>query len=68
MPHVGTEVAGDARKRARQQAGLGLPHPSVVNITQLLVVDRTRLRDHAGTLPGAKMKEVDEGLRLVLGL
>ncbi len=46
----------------------GLPHPSVVNVTQLMVVDRTRLRDHAGTLPGSKMKEVDEGLRLVLGL
>jgi mRNA interferase MazF len=46
----------------------GLPRHSVVNVTQLLVVDRSRLRDHAGTIPGGKMKEVDEGLRLVLGL
>lgn len=46
----------------------GLPRQSVVNVTQLLVVDRSRLRDHAGTISGVKMKEVDEGLRLVLGL
>ena len=46
----------------------GLPRPSVVNVSQLAVADRRRLVEKAGTLPGRVMREVDEGMRLILGL
>jgi mRNA interferase MazF len=44
----------------------GLPRDSVVNVSQLLTLDRTFLSEHAGTLPVRLQGSVDEGLRLVL--
>jgi mRNA interferase MazF len=44
----------------------GLPRDSVVNVSQLLTLDRTLLTEHAGTLPVRLQGSVDEGLRLVL--
>ena len=46
----------------------GLDRPSVANLSQLATLDRRRLIRHAGNLPGAKMRELDDGLRLVLAL
>jgi mRNA interferase MazF len=46
----------------------GLTRPSVVNVSQLTVADKRRLLEKAGTLPGRLMKQVEEGMRLVLGL
>lgn len=46
----------------------GLPKPSVVNVAQLLTVDRHLLDGLIGTLPGTQLRAIDEGLRLVLGL
>jgi mRNA interferase MazF len=46
----------------------GLPRRSVVNVTQVLAVDRSDLIERVGTLSGRRMAEVDQGLRLVLGL
>jgi mRNA interferase MazF len=46
----------------------GLPRDSVVNVSQLLTLDRAFLTEHAGTLPGRLQAEVDAGLRLVLQL
>lgn len=46
----------------------GLPKPSVVNVSQISSVDRQYLLRRAGRLPQATLKQVDEGLRLVLGL
>jgi mRNA interferase MazF len=45
-----------------------LPKDSVVNITQLVTLDRTYLIDHVGRLEGDLMHRVEDGLRLVLGL
>jgi mRNA interferase MazF len=47
---------------------VGLPRDSVVNISQLLTLDRSFLTEHAGTLPPRLQRSVDEGLRLVLQL
>ena len=44
----------------------GLPRDSVVNVSQLLTLNRTFLTEHAGTLPMRLQGSVDEGLRLVL--
>lgn len=46
----------------------GLPKASVVNVSQTLVVDRSRLTETVGRLDSATMRSVDAGLRLVLGL
>jgi mRNA interferase MazF len=46
----------------------GLKHPSVVNVSQVSVVDKRRLIEKVGSLPGRLMTQVDEGVRLVLGL
>lgn len=46
----------------------GLEKRSVVNVSQTLVVDRRRLVERLGGLDRSTMGEVDEGLRLVLGL
>lgn len=40
----------------------------VINVSQTLVVDRTRLVEQIGTLSVARMREVDAGLRLLLDL
>jgi mRNA interferase MazF len=46
----------------------GLPRDSVVNVSQLLTLDRGFLTEHAGTLPARLLRSVDEGLRTVLQL
>lgn len=46
----------------------GLPKDCVVNVSQTLVVDRSRLTELVGLLGAAPMHQVDNGLRLVLGL
>lgn len=46
----------------------GLPRDSVVNVSQLLTLDRSFLTKHAGTLPPRLQRLVDDGLRLVMQL
>jgi mRNA interferase MazF len=46
----------------------GLKRNSVVNVSQLITVDKEDLRDPAGKLPARVMARVDAGLRLVLTL
>ena len=46
----------------------GLPHDSVVNVSQVFSIDRQFLGDYVGTLPARVQAAVDAGLRLVLEL
>jgi mRNA interferase MazF len=46
----------------------GLTKLSVVNVSQLVTVDRRILSARIRAVPAATMQAVDEGLRLVLGL
>lgn len=46
----------------------GLAKSSVVNVSQVLTVDRKILTKRVGALPGRTMDRVSEGLKLVLGL
>jgi mRNA interferase MazF len=46
----------------------GLPRDSIVNVSQLLTLDRSYLTERAGALPPRLQRTVDEGLRLVLQL
>jgi mRNA interferase MazF len=47
-------------------ASTGLPRDSVVNVSQLLTLDRGFLTEPAGTLPPSLQGYVDRGLRTVL--
>ena len=53
--------------RLRKGEG-NLPMASVVNVSQIRTVDRSRLGDHVGTLSPARVREIKEGLALVLGI
>ena len=45
-----------------------LPKRSVVNVSQLITLDRTYLTERISKLPQAKLMELEQGLRLVLSL
>lgn len=46
----------------------GLSKPSVVNVSQVLTIDRMLLAQRVAALPSETMRVVDDGLRLVLGV
>lgn len=46
----------------------GLPKASVANVSQIITVDRDFLLELAGRVRGQFLKDVENGLRLVLGL
>ena len=46
----------------------GLPKPSVVNVSQLISLDRTRLTERIKGIDTPSMLQVDDGLRLILTL
>jgi mRNA interferase MazF len=46
----------------------GLPKPSVVNVSQILTVDRSILTERVKALPSSVIQRVNEGLRLAIGV
>jgi mRNA interferase MazF len=46
----------------------GLPRDSVVNVSQVVTVDKSFLTDRAGLVGGRAMLAVEDGLRTVLAL
>lgn len=46
----------------------GLSKASVVNVSQVLTIDRQILTERVGTLPSRIMIRVNEGLKMVLGV
>jgi len=48
--------------------GTGLTKPSVANVSQIITVDKTFLRERIGRLNPRLLAEVDDGLRLVLSI
>lgn len=59
------EAPGNVRL---SKSGSGLPKPSVVNVSQVLTVDRSLLTEKVRALPAAVVQKVNEGLRLALNL
>ncbi len=59
------DAPGNVRLTRRQSK---LPRESVVNVSQLLTLDRDHLVERAGKLPAASLASVESGLRLVLSL
>ena len=46
----------------------GLPKDSVVNVSQVITLDREFLTEKCGRVPARLLRTIDEGLRLVLSL
>ena len=46
----------------------GLAKDSVINVSQMYTVNKARLTERVGVIPSTLMREVEVGLRLVLGL
>lgn len=46
----------------------GLTKPSVVNVSQLFTIDRELLAQRVRALPAEIMRDIDDGLRLALGI
>lgn len=46
----------------------GLDRPSVVNVSQVITLDKVDLRDRLGALSASRMRSVELGLRRVLAL
>jgi mRNA interferase MazF len=62
-------IFADAPGNVLLQAELtGLARDSVVNVSQLLTLDRDFLTEQAGVLPRRLQRSVDQGLRTVLEL
>ena len=59
------DAPGNVRLTRRQSK---LPRESVVNVSQLLTLDRDYLVERARKLPAASLASVESGLRLVLSL
>ena len=49
-----------------QKGEANLPRPSVVNVSQVVTVEKSVLREKIGTLSRQRVREIISGLRLVL--
>ena len=45
-----------------------LPRDSVINVSQVVTIDKSCLTERLGALPSGLIDQVEKGLRLVLGL
>ena len=59
------QAPGNVRLAKRQT---GLKRDAVVNVSQVVTLNKSYLIERVGRIPASKLQEVDEGLRLVLGL
>ncbi len=59
------EMPGNVRLRKGEG---GLAQPSVVNVSQLRTVDRSRLADRIGSVGDDRMAQILDGLALLLGI
>ena len=59
--------AAPGNVRCRPKA-TGLTHAAGANVSQLTVVDRRRLVERVGELPPTLLRELDEGMKVILGL
>lgn len=63
-----TRLAAAPGNVSLRRSSSGLSRSSVVNVSQVITLDKMFLTERAGRLPVSKMREVEDGLRLVLAL
>ena len=59
------EAPGNVKLTSRKT---GLPKDSVVNVSQILTIDKQFLKDKCGKIEPATMLRIEDGIRLVLAL
>ena len=59
------EAPGNVRLGVR---GTGLSRPSVVNVSQIITIDKEFLTERVGRLSASQLAAVDDGLRLALSV
>jgi mRNA interferase MazF len=59
------DAPGNVRVSRRSS---GLPQESVVNVSQLVTLDKQKLTEKVGRLPAESLRDVEAGIRLVLAL
>lgn len=59
------QAPGNVPCRSRET---GLTKLSVVNVSQVATIDKKSLLERVGTLPARLLADVEQGVRLVLGL
>jgi len=59
------DAPGNVRLPAR---GTGLSKPSVVNVSQIITIDKAFLTERVGRIPSHLLAAVDDGLRQALSL
>lgn len=59
------EAPGNVRLGVR---GTGLSKPSVVNVSQIITIDKTFLTERVGRLTASQLAAVDDGIRLALSV
>ena len=59
------DAPGNVLLRTRDSS---LPKDSVANVSQLVTLDKSSLTERITSLPAATLKQVESGVRLVLGL
>ena len=58
--------AGDPGNVLLVPGEANLPEQSVVNVSQILTIDKSQLRERVGTLSGERIREVLRGINLLL--
>jgi mRNA interferase MazF len=58
------QAPGNVRLSARES---GLPRDSVVNVSQIVTLDRSRLVDHVGRVGAPRLDSILAGIDLILG-
>jgi mRNA interferase MazF len=58
------KAPGNVRLSAREP---GLPRDAVVNVSQMLTLDRSHLTDHIGRIGAARLDTILAGIDVVLG-
>lgn len=61
-------LANAPGNRRISKSDSGLPQPSVVNVSQIITLDKSILMAKVKTLPTEIMESIDDGLMLVLSL
>ena len=57
-------LLGNVRLRPSES---GLPKPSVVNVTQVVTIDKARLIERISSISHDRFSEIEAGIKLVFG-
>jgi mRNA interferase MazF len=66
FPHIESQVGEGSRHVLFKKGEANLPKDSVVNVTQIVTVDKSVLSEKIGTLDRSRVEQIVQGLRLLI--